>query len=174
MIVRKACAVLGGVVLVVPLVAWTVAHAKERREELGAYKLYVDTIKVPGDLTGGFDISWADPEAGRYYLADRGAVSIDVIDTKHNTFLYAIPLHAAGNGVVAIRKSNDDEDEVEGAGELWVGDARSFGECFVLRTKSVVAESNSFGNARADELAYDPLQHHLLNPNDRDTPSPFV
>jgi hypothetical protein len=174
MIVRKACAVLGGVVLVVPLVAWTVAHAKERREELGAYKLYVDTIKVPGDLVGGFDISWADPEAGRYYLADRGTVSIDVVDTKHNKFLYAIPLHAAGNGVVAIRKSNDDEDEAEGAGELWVGDAKSFVEVIDLRTKSVVADINTLGNARADELAYDPLHHLLLVANDRDTPSPFV
>ena len=103
-----------------------------------------------------------------------GTTSIDVIDTKHNKFLYAIALHAAGNGVVAIRKSDDDDDEVEGAGELWVGDAKSFVEVIDLRTRSIVADINTFGNARADELAYDPLHHILIVANDRDTPSPFV
>jgi hypothetical protein len=51
--VRKMCAVLGGLIVLVPLVAFTIAHAVERREELGAYKLFVDTIKIPGDLAGG-------------------------------------------------------------------------------------------------------------------------
>ena len=140
-------------------------------EELGAYKQFVDTIKIPGDLVGGFDIAWVDSEAGRFYLADRGTTSIDVVDTKHNTFLYAIPLHAAGNGVLSIRKSNDDEDELDGPGELWVGDASSFVEVVDLKTKSVVADIPTHGTARADELAYDPLDHIILIANDRDDPA---
>jgi hypothetical protein len=52
----------------------------------------IATIAIPGNLAGGFDISWADAVAGRYYLADRGAVSVDVIDTKHLRYLYAIPV----------------------------------------------------------------------------------
>src|SRR5215510_15533296 len=68
----------------------------------------VATILIPGSLSGGFDISWVDSVAGRYYLTDRGTTSIDVIDTKHLRFLSAIPLAAAGNGVVAIQNPHDD------------------------------------------------------------------
>jgi hypothetical protein len=172
---RRAGSILLGSTFVL-LALFAVGHADDRgdKAEIGAYKQFVDTIKIPGDLAGGFDISWADPEAGRYYLADRGTASIDVIDTKHNTFLYAIKLNAAGNGVVAIRKSNDDEDELDGPGELWVGDASSVVEVIDLKTKAVVATIPTNGNHRADELAYDPLDHIVMIANDQDTPVPFV
>jgi hypothetical protein len=153
------------------LALFAVARAHDHDEDLGPYKQFVDTIKIPGDLVGGFDIAWVDSEAGRFYLADRGNVSIDVIDTKHNKFLYAIPLHAAGNGVLSIRKSNEDEDELDGPGELWVGDAKSFVEVVDLKTKNIVADISTFGTARADELSYDPLHHIVLIANDRDDPA---
>jgi len=148
------------------------AHAKDEHA-LGPYRL-LTTIKIPGDLAGGFDISWADSEAGRYYLADRGTTSIDVIDAKHDTFLYAIPLHAAGNGVVAIRKPDDDEDD-DGSGrdELWVGDAHSFVEVINLKTKTIVADIATLGKARADELAYDSRDRIVVIANDRD-PIPYL
>src|SRR5215831_550874 len=93
------------------------------------------TIVVPGNLSGGFDISWADAVAGRYYLADRGTKSVDVIDTKHVRYLYSIPLHAAGNGVVAIPNPHDDNPaDPETAGELWVGDSASNVEVIDLKT----------------------------------------
>ena len=47
-------------------------YAKERNE-LGAHKL-LTTISIRG-FGNGFDISWADSEAGRYYLEDRGNAS---------------------------------------------------------------------------------------------------
>src|SRR5215831_10552103 len=98
------------------------------------------TIVVPGNLSGGFDISWADAVAGRYYLTDRGTKSVDVIDTKHLRFLYAIPLTAAGNGVVAIPNPHDDApDGSDAAGELWVGDSASNVEVFDVRTRAMVA-----------------------------------
>src|SRR5499427_1679874 len=91
--------------------AWIVgARADGDEHELGPYR-FLTTIAVPGMLAGGFDISWVDSEAGRYYLADRGTTSIDVINTRRNTFLSAIPLHAAGNGVVAIHPSRDDDED---------------------------------------------------------------
>src|SRR6266496_3732834 len=81
----------------------------------------VATIQIPGNLAGGFDISWVDAVAGRYYLADRGTKSIDVIDTKHLQYLSSIPVAAAGNGVVAIQNPHDDVvNDPETAGELWV------------------------------------------------------
>lgn len=150
--------------------------ARADDEHLGPYRL-LSTITIPGNLAGGFDISWVDSEAGRYYLADRGATSIDVIDTKHNTFLYAIPLQAAGNGVVAIGRSHEDDedDDADRAGQLWVGDAQSFVEVVDLKSKAVsLPKISTGGKARADELAYDPKDHILVVANDRDTPTPFV
>src|SRR5215831_19427284 len=144
----------------------------------------VATITIPGNLSGGFDISWVDAVAGRYYLADRGTTSIDVIDTKHLRYLYSIPLNAAGNGVVAIPNPHDDDSHnPETAGELWVGDSASNVEVIDLKTQSVVASISTGGVARADELAYDPLDHIVLIANDRETtcvmgactgPAPFV
>jgi DNA-binding beta-propeller fold protein YncE len=130
----------------------------------------VATIQIPGNLAGGFDISWVDSVAGRYYLADRGTTSVDVIDTKHLQYLYSIPVAAAGNGVVAIQNPHDDViDDPETAGELWVGDSASNVEVIDLKTRSVVASISTGGVARADELAYDPLDHIVLIANDRET-----
>jgi hypothetical protein len=144
----------------------------------------VATISIPGNLSGGFDISWADAVAGRYYLANRGTTSVDVIDTKHLRYLYSIPLAAPGNGVLAIPNPHDDFDnDPETAGELWVGDNASNVEVFDLKTKIRVASISTGGVARADELAYDPLDHILLIANDRETtcvmgactgPAPFI
>jgi len=145
----------------------------------------VSTITtIPGSLSGGFDISWVNAVAGRYYLADRGTTSIDVIDTKHVRYLYSIPLHAAGNGVVAIPNPHDDvAHDPETAGELWVGDSASNVEVIDLKTQVVVASIPTGGVARADELAYDPLDHIVLIANDRETtcvmgactgPAPFI
>src|SRR5438132_4713795 len=96
------------------VVASAGAHLNAR---VGDYR-QVATISIPGNLAGGFDISWADAVAGRYYLADRGTTSVDVLDTKHLRYLYSIPLGAPGNGVVAIPNPHDDVDnDPETAGE---------------------------------------------------------
>jgi len=144
----------------------------------------VATIPIPGSLSGGFDISWVDAVAGRYYLTDRGTKSVDVIDTKHVRYLYSIGLDQAGNGVVAIPNPHDDlADDPETAGELWVGDNASNVEVIDLKTRVRVASIPTGGVARADELAYDPLDHIVLIANDRETtcvmgactgPAPFI
>jgi hypothetical protein len=163
---------LGLALLVVVAAAGATLYAAGYRQ--------VATIVIPGNLSGGFDISWADAVAGRYYLADRGTTSIDVIDTKHLTYLYAIPLAAAGNGVVAIPHPHDNPDDPD---ELWVGDNASHVEVFDLKSRAMVASIPTGGVARADELAYDPLDHILLVANDRETtcvmgvctgPAPFI
>jgi hypothetical protein len=159
---------------IVPTVGLALAAAfAAARVELHADDTYrqVATILVPGDLSGGFDISWADAVSGRYYLADRGTTSIDVIDTKHLHYVASIPLAAPGNGVVAINNPHDDlfPDDPETAGELWVGDNASNVEVFDLKTLGYVTSVFTFGVNRADELAYDPLDHVLLVANDRET-----
>jgi len=150
-------------------------------DELGPYRL-ITTVSIPG-FGNGFDISWVDSEASRYYLADRGNTTvtpvipprIDVIDTRSLKLLDPLPVHAAGNGVVAIRTTHNDDDRWsdEGSNELWVGDAKSNVEVIDLASRSIVADIPTGGSHRADELAYDPRHHIILVANDQDTP-PFV
>jgi hypothetical protein len=165
------------------LAVFVTAYADDsNKDKLGPYK-QLTTITIPEGLVG-FDISWVDSESGRYYLANRGnakaappvAPTIDVIDTEHDKFLFAIPLPltAAGNGVVAIRKSDDADENDEGARELWVGAADSTVRIIDLNHPLSTAFSVSTGGTnRADELANDPLDHIILIANDQDA-TPFV
>ena len=153
--------------LVAALSAITSLHAKDHakdHEEVGPYRL-IATLSIPG-FGNGFDISWVDSEAGRYYLANRGnatavppvAAHIDVIDTRRLKLLDPLPVHAAGNGVVAIRNRHDDDDDEwqgEGSKELWVGDAKSFVEVIDLNSKAIVADISTGGTGRAAERRRD-------------------
>jgi DNA-binding beta-propeller fold protein YncE len=140
----------------------------------------IATITVPGNLAGGFDISWVDSTNQRYYLADRatkGTGRIDVIDTRTNTFLYSIPQtkgaigfvgvvgpgRSGPNGVVAIPQIN----------QLYVGDGDSTVKVVDLTAKAVVAVIQTGGKFRADELAYDPVDHIIMITNPNDSP-PFL
>jgi hypothetical protein len=165
------------------LALFAAAYAKDSdKDKLGPYKL-LKTIVIPEGLVG-FDISWVDSESGRYYFANRGDATavppvgptIDVIDTKHNKFLYAIPLSSAGNGVIAIGKPGDDDEQDAVAGELWVGAADSTVKVIDVAHPFAVPLSIPTGaltDLRADELAYDPMDHVVLIANDR-APKPFV
>jgi hypothetical protein len=145
------------------------------------YKL-VTTIVPPGGLAG-FDISWVDPGSQRYYLADRTATKgtgrIDVIDTQTNKFLYSVPTRptefgfsgtlpavtpgcsiSGPNGVVAIPQLN----------QLYVGDGDSTVKVVDLGAKAIVAIIPTGGKCRADELAYDPVDHIIVITNPADNP----
>jgi DNA-binding beta-propeller fold protein YncE len=164
----------------VALVVWgtAVAKAHEDHDEFGPYQL-ITSISIPG-FGNGFDISWVDSEAGRYYLADRGNPTatppvpprIDVIDTRHLSLLPSLLVHAAPNGLMVIRTSKDDDSE-EGGKELWLGDTNSFVEVIDLKSGSIVADISTGGQNRADELAYDPRHHIVLVANDLEA-TPFV
>jgi DNA-binding beta-propeller fold protein YncE len=167
--------------LVVVALSIVVGVRAKDHDDLGSYQL-ITTVLIPG-FGNGFDISWVDSEASRYYLADRGntavtpivAPRIDVINTRSLKLLDPLPVHAAGNGVVAIRTTHDDDDRwsEEGSNELWVGDAASNVEVIDLASRAIVADIPTGGSHRADELAYDPRHHIILVANDQDTP-PFV
>ena len=168
-------------VLVVVALSVVVRISAKDHDDLGPYRL-ITTVMIPG-FGNGFDISWVDSEAGRYYLADRGNTAvtpavpprIDVIDTHSLKLLDPLPMHAGPNGVVAIRTRRDDDEgwDHDGASELWVGDSKSNVEVIDLASKSIVADIPTGGTGRADELAYDPRHHIILVANDQDTP-PFV
>jgi hypothetical protein len=124
------------------------------------------------------------PSAQEYYLADRGnsAASVppgvDVLDTKHPSFLYEIPLlNSKGtNGVVVIYGAGDGNTE----GTLVVGgnDSNTY---FVdlAHPFAVPIAVPTGGKVRADELAYDAKDQIILitNPDEASaTPAgvPFV
>jgi hypothetical protein len=154
--------------LVTAIALFTVAIANGQRPA-PRYTM-LSTISIPGGLAG-FDISWVDSANARYYLADRGNPTgspevpprIDVIDTEHDRFLTSFPLTAGANGVVAIPRAH----------ELWVGLADSTAAIINTDTGAVGQVVSTRGKMRADELAYDPIDHVILIANDRDTP-PFV
>jgi len=142
----------------------------------------VTTISIPGNLAGGFDITWVDSANQKLYLADRGTTKgggkIDVIDTSTNQYLYSIPQTKGGigfagstgsrvtggpNGVVAIPQLN----------QVWAGDGNSTVKVIDLAAKAIVATIPTGGKFRADELAYDPLDRIVVIANDADTP-PFL
>src|SRR5262249_45816042 len=133
-----------------------------------SYKL-LTTISIP-NLTG-FDISWVDSEAGRYYLANRGNTTvtppvgpnITVIDTEHVKLLDPIPLTTAPNGVVAIQTGDDKEKDK--ASTLVVGGSDSTAIFIDLSKPSSQFPVHTGGNRRADELAYDPVDHIILIAN---------
>src|SRR6516164_1646342 len=92
---RNKLALSLSVVLVFAILV--IAYAQDPfKDKLIPYK-FLTTIEIPGGLVG-FDISWVDSDARRYYLADRGNPTvtpkvlprIDVIDTKHLNFLFSI------------------------------------------------------------------------------------
>jgi hypothetical protein len=155
----------------IPVIA-TVALAaldKDGDLQLGQYRL-LRTITIPDGLTG-FDISWVDSANARYYLANRGNATamppvlprIDVIDTEHDQYLTSIPLLSGANGVVAIPRAH----------ELWAGLNDSTVDVIDTDTNAIRHVISTGGTGRADELAYDPIDHLILIANDRDTP-PFV
>jgi len=162
---------------VLVLSALTLFVAASADEKIGPYQL-IDTILIPGNLSGGFDISWVDSASERYYLAERTATAntgrIDVIDAENDKFLYSItgfvgtqPVSGTSgpNGVLVIQKEN----------ELWAGDGDSTVKVVDLGAgaSAVPFAINTGGGKRADELAYDPIDHIIVIANDRDTP-PFL
>ena len=119
----------------------------------------VQAIVVPGNPLDAFDVSWADGNSQRLYLADRGNAGVEVIDTATGSFIRRIAGfagdadhdHSGPNGVVLVPERN----------ELWAGDGDSSVKVVNLSDDSVASVSTG-GNARADELSYDPDDQLVL------------
>jgi len=156
----------------VPLfaVAVLILFAVSSANGVGPYT-QLPTITIPGNLAGGFDISWVDPVSGRFYLADRTTGSVDVIDAVQAKYLYSI------KGFVGVGPSGKAGPDglVTLGNELWAGDGDSTVKVADLTAgpSASLFSINTGGKFRADELAYDPLDQVILIANDRDDP-PFV
>jgi len=148
------------------------------------------TIVPPGGLPAGFDISWVDSANQRYYLADRGATPkagakntarIIVVDTQKNQYLYSIPSSSAETGFTGPSPAGapcnqggpDGVVAIPQLNQLYVGDGNSTVKVVDLNAKAIVATIATGGKCRADELAYDPLDHIVMIGNPNDSP-PFL
>ena len=145
------------------------------------YKL-IATIPVPGGLSASFDISWVDSDNGKFYLAERTATAgtgrIDVIDTQTLKFLYTIPQDPSSPGFVGtVAGSNVSGPHgvvaIPYLNQLYVGDGDSTVKVVDLAMKSIVATISTGGKKRADELAYDPVDHIVMIANPDET-TPYL
>src|SRR5437899_7313594 len=135
------------------------------------------TIPIPGLVV--FDISWVDPGAQLYYLADRYNAAIEVIDAKRDLFVRQIK----PTGTQAFKGFTGKNDTSGANGVvvapdgrwLFVTDANSRVVSIDLTTDQIVGDVHTGGaeGLRTDELAYDPRDGILLVVNNADDP-PFA
>ncbi len=142
-------------------------------------------IKLPNsEKVQRFDISWVDEPSQTYYLADRTNKQIDVIDARTDTFVQTL----AHGHFVGFSGNNDTSGPngilvIHSLHELWVGDGPSNNPvcsappCSTVKVidlkatpPEIVATISTGGQARADEMAFDPDDHILVVANDADTP----
>jgi len=129
-------------------------------------------IAVPGvgaTTNFSFDISAVDPVKGRYYFTDRNNKSVDVFDTKTNTFIKQIMGGFAGcdTGPTCAGANNDKSGPdglniITGTTLIYVGDVNSV-KIIDTQTDTVVKTIAIGGSSglRADEGCYDP-DHKLF------------
>ncbi len=151
--------------LAVPLfvVAVLILFAVSSANGVGPYT-QLPTITIPGNLASGFDISWVDPVSGRYYLADRTTGVVDVIDAEKGTYLFSIKGFV---GTLPNRNASGPAGVLTLGNELWAGDGNSTVKVADLTAgaAATLTSINTGGKFRADELAYDPLDHVILIAN---------
>ncbi len=139
------------------------------------------TIPVPG--LAAFDISEVDSFRPYYYLADRTNAAVDIFDTRSNTLVTQIKGFAGvvlTNGVANNSLSGPDGLAIVGRNELWAGDGDSSVKVIDLTTQKVVQTisttlpgQTAATDERADEMAYDPLDHVLIVANNAASP-PYI
>ena len=135
----------------------------------------VATIAVPGKPLNSFDIIRVDPTARRLYFADRENTSVDVVDTKTNTFV-----SHAGSFVGVVMKGPKVDNDHSGpdgvqlvGGQVWAGDGNSTVQIIDVASMKTLATISTGGKARVDEMAYDPKDGVFLGVNNADEP-PFA
>lgn len=137
-------------------------------------------IPVPNaTATNGFyyDGSFVDTSRRLYYLGDRSAKGIDIVDIASNKVIAQVTGMFVGQIFNGEKLNNNVSGpnalEMIGANELWVGDGDSTVKVIDLETRTLVTTISTGGKARTDFVVYDPDDHVVLATNKNDSP-PFV
>ena len=122
-----------------------------------------------------FDISFVDQKTQTYYLADRSNAVVDVVDAETGSFVKQIAASPPFRGFSGNNGTSGPNGVVAAFPWLFVTDASSRVVSIDLRNGNMVGDVSTGGadSLRADELAYDPIDHIILIANVADTP-PFV
>jgi hypothetical protein len=142
---------------------------------------------------GSFDISFVDPFAGVYIVADRSNAAVDVVDI-HNDLTVARQLTGCGLAPCPIASPNRFVGNI-GSGisgpngvitandqaQVWAGDGNSTLKVLDIKTGILLHNiplfdptTKKIGKKRADELCEDPKNHLVLIANDKDGFISFV
>ncbi len=121
---------------------------------------------------GSFDIGFVDPSAHRYYIASSTHAAVEIFDTTTDTYVGAIggfaglhpERHTSGPTGVLVTPDTH---------QLWAGDGDSTVKVIDTTTNTIIATISTGGMRRADELAYDPIDHLIAVANDDEEP-PFL
>lgn len=156
----------------------------------------VTTVHLPAPFKdpAAFDISWVDQASHTYYLGDRTNGTVDTVNTASDTFggmIGAGDFTGTGATATAAQRQQCGANGVDGPNgvltltvdgvtQLWAGNGvdaaspTSTVKVFNLNgpNKGTLAASiPTAGSCRADEIAYDPVDHLIAIGNDlEDTP----
>ncbi|HTH99175.1 MAG TPA: hypothetical protein VL574_17285 [Stellaceae bacterium] len=139
-------------------------------------------IQIPGEPLGNFDIGFVDPANHRYYFADRTNKSVEVIDLTNNKFLYHLSGFTGSQGDKALAKTVTSQTigpngvlVIPDKHQVWAGNGDSHIKVFDTSANppKLIADINTGGKNRVDEMDYDPKENLVVATNDTDSP-PFV
>lgn len=143
---------------------------------VGAAELQqIATIQIPGEKLKGFDISYVDHKAGKYYLADRSNKAVDIFDTKTFSFVDRL----TGFSGIKYKEGKPDNDTSGPDGvltignQVWAGDGDSTIKVIDQKSHHVVDVINTGGKTRVDEMAYDLKDKVFIGINNAEDP-PFA
>jgi DNA-binding beta-propeller fold protein YncE len=132
----------------------------------------VDTLRVPGEPLGSFDIGVVN-DAGIYVLTDRSNKALDLIDAASGKFLGRVAGFTGFNKAAGSGAAGPDGVIAVGSDQLWAGDGDSTVKIVDLKSKSITDTISTGGKKRVDEMAYDPRDHLVAVVNNADKP-PFI
>ena len=141
----------------------------------GAYT-QIGTIAVPGGISQ-IDILWVDTSSDLMYLANdgstKGAGRVDVFDVHADRFLYSLGLGSFVGLFDATHCCNGPTGvlPIPAQSQLWAGDGNSTVKVFDLDRGNIIANINTGGKQRADEMAWDSKDHLLIIGNPNESPN---
>jgi hypothetical protein len=126
----------------------------------------IGVLRVPAPIAST-DLLWVDQPTGRLFLADRTNKSIDIWDASHGNFIGQVTgLIGVTNVAAGITSQGPNGLLVTPDNKLWIGDGMAITRVADLNLNPpAIIKSITVGPAadgRADELAYDPVEHLIM------------
>jgi hypothetical protein len=129
----------------------------------------VATISVPGSDSQNWEFDASFIDGSTYYLPDRTARTIDVIDLQSNKFLNTFGGPFTGLDPSGTKRTNGPNHVVKvKEGLMAVSNGDSTVQFLEQQSGNVITSVSTKGQFRADGLAFDARDHLLavVNPND--------